>query len=53
MVCKCGREMEVDGTIGTEERMRITYVCLDPRCPEYLKAVTSTGESVPTQIKEK
>ena len=45
----CGRELTVDHVDGET----IVYVCLDPKCTEYRKAHTESGESRITQIKER
>jgi len=47
---KCGREMTVD---HVENGNVFVHVCLDPKCTEYRKARTESGDEKVTLIKER
>lgn len=56
MKCReCGNEMYVDHVRLSEDRQVETYVyvCVNPRCKDYRKAVSLMGGEENTQIKEK
>jgi len=47
---KCGMEMMVD---HVEKGGTPVFVCRDPKCSEYRKAVTESGDSKRTLIEER
>ena len=47
----CNNETFIDHVTKVGETTTYTYVCVNPKCPEYKKAFTLTGGETKTQIK--
>jgi len=50
---KCPTELLLDHTKVENDKTVYVYVCMNPKCPDYKKAFTASGEQVEPQIKEK